>query len=70
VPVIVNGISYPTIYYRRKPKFDGKTVKIPYYFAKRKNFEMTFLIKTTRFLSGYLTLSEDNPIFTATLNLT
>jgi hypothetical protein len=48
---------------------EGGTVRIPYYFAKRRTFKITVPARLTGTMAGYPTPGFPIPIFTTALNL-
>lgn len=68
-PIIVNGVTFNTVFYFGQVTFDGGTIRVPYYFAKRKAFKITVKGRLTGSLLGYPTPTSTEPIFGTTLNL-
>ena len=50
---IANGTSYQIVFYLGTMIFDGGTVRIPYYVAKRKAFKITVKSRLTGIFSAY-----------------
>jgi hypothetical protein len=68
--ITVNGQPQASVFYTGSMlRFEGGTVRIPYYFAKRKTFKMTGPARLTGTMAGYPTPGLPVPIFTTTLNL-
>jgi hypothetical protein len=68
--ITVNGQAQATVFYTGSMlRFEGGTVRIPYYFAKRRTFKMTVPARLTGTMAGYPTPGLPVPIFTTTLNL-
>jgi hypothetical protein len=69
-PIVINGVSYPVVFYFGQLTFDGGTVRIPYNVAKRKTFKITVKGKVTGGITGFPHPASTEPIFGANLNLT
>lgn len=68
--ITVNGQAQATVFYTGSSlRFDGGTLRIPYYFAKRRTFKMTVPARLTGGIIGYPTPGLPVPIFTSTLDL-
>ena len=67
--ITVNGHPQATVFYTGDLKFEGGTVRIPYYFAKRRTFKITVPARLTGGMAGYPTPGFPIPIFTTALNL-
>jgi hypothetical protein len=67
--ITVNGQPQATVFYTGDLKFEGGTVRIPYYFAKRRTFKITVPARLTGGMAGYPTPGFPIPIFTTALNL-
>jgi len=69
-PIVINGVSYPVVFYFGQLTFDGGTVRIPWNVAKRKTFKITVKGKVTGGITGFPHPASTEPIFGANLNLT
>lgn len=67
--ITVNGTPQATVIYSGNLRFSGGTVRIPYYFAKRRTFKMTVAGRLTGTLTGYPTPGLPIPIFTTNFDL-
>jgi hypothetical protein len=68
-PIIINGTSYPTVYYFGQITFSGGTVRLPFSAAKRKTFKITVGATVTGGIVGYPTPTSTEAIFGSTLDL-
>lgn len=69
-PIVINGISYQTVFYFGQLTFDGGTIRIPYNVAKRKFFKLTVKGRVTGGITGFPNPASQEAIFGTTLNLT
>ena len=69
-PIIVNGTTYNTIYFRGEIRFTGGTT-VPFYLKKKRIQTLKFPVTTRGFIRGATTLADrdSNPLFTAPLNM-
>lgn len=67
--ITVNGQPQATVFYSGNLKFEGGTVRIPYYFAKRRTFKITVRGRLSGPLAGYPSPGFPIPIFTTNLDL-
>lgn len=69
-PIVINGVTHPVVFYFGQVTFDGGTVRIPYYVAKRRTFKITVKGRLTGSITGFPNPASTQPIFGATLNFT
>jgi hypothetical protein len=69
-PIMINGVSYPVVFYFGQLTFDGGTIRIPYNVAKRKFFKLTVKGKVTGGITGFPHPASTQAIFGSNLNLT
>jgi hypothetical protein len=67
--ITVSGHPHAAVFYSGDLKFEGGTVRIPYYFAKRRTFKITVPGRLTGPLAGYPSPGFPIPIFTTNFNL-
>lgn len=60
---VVQGVNYRVVFYRGLVKFDGGTIRIPFFYAKRESFKITVRSKVTIGFNGYPDPSFTNPLF-------
>lgn len=69
-PVIVNGTTYPTVFYRGRLTLNGGTVRIPHYYAKRKKIKLTLRASLTGSIGAYPNAGFSTLLFSVNVNLT
>lgn len=68
--ITVNGQPQASVFYTGSMlRFEGGTIRIPYYFAKRSTFKITVPARLTGNMAGYPAPGLPVPIFTTTLDL-
>lgn len=68
-PIVINGVTYPVVFYFGQLTFDGGTIRIPYNVAKRKTFKLTVKGRVTGGITGFPHPASTEAIFGANLNL-
>jgi hypothetical protein len=70
-PIIINGITYQTMYLRGEIRFMGGTI-VPFHLKKKRFQTLKFPVTIRGYIKGSPILGErdDNPLFTASLNMT
>lgn len=69
-PIVINGVTHPVVFYFGQITFDGGTLRIPYYVAKRRTFKITVRGRLTGSITGFPNPASTQPIFGASLNFT
>jgi hypothetical protein len=69
-PVIVNGTTYPTVFYRGELTLNGGTVRIPHYYAKRKKIKLTLRASLSGSIGAYTNPTFSTVLFFVNVNLT
>jgi hypothetical protein len=69
-PVIVNGTTYPTVFYRGRLTLNAGTVRIPHYYAKRKKIKLTLRASLTGSIGAYTNPGFSTVLFFVNVNLT
>lgn len=69
-PVIVNGTTYPTVFYRGTLTLNGGTVRIPHFYAKRKIVRFTRRASLTGSIGAYPNPTFSTVLFFVNVNLT
>lgn len=68
--ITIGGQPQATVFYSGNLRFEGGAVRIPYYFAKRRTFNITVRGRLTGPLTGYPSPGFPIPIFTTNFDMT
>jgi hypothetical protein len=69
-PVMVDGVTYPQVFYKASLVLDGGTIRIPYYLAKRTIVRLTVKATLNGSIAGYPFPSFVDPMFIGNVHLT
>lgn len=69
-PTVVNGVTYPWVYYDGDLTFNGGTVRIPYYMAKKNTFKIIVKSYINGVIYGRSSIGASSSMFVLGINLT